>query len=134
MPEVLGLAKELNLKLVENAPEAFGASVEKRIVGSFGNAACFSFYGNKTITRGEGDAVLSRDPNVSGIYWHVCQVIATDLTTFDSGPGLLCFQHPISVSLLPRTLLIRTICWQIAKRFYRILLESESREPFLVNR
>jgi len=64
MPEILKLAKQRNLKVVEDAAEAFGASVEKRIVGSFGDAACFSFYGNKTITTGEGGAVLFKDPNV----------------------------------------------------------------------
>ena len=30
---------------------------------------------------------------VSGVYCHVCQVLGIDSTTFDSGPGLLCFQH-----------------------------------------
>jgi hypothetical protein len=30
---------------------------------------------------------------VSGIYWDVCATLGISLTTFDSGPGLLCFQH-----------------------------------------
>jgi Capsule polysaccharide biosynthesis protein len=30
---------------------------------------------------------------VSGVYWDVCQTLGIGLTTFDSGPGLLCFQH-----------------------------------------
>lgn len=30
---------------------------------------------------------------VSGIYWDVCQTLGVGLTTFDSGTGLLCFQH-----------------------------------------
>jgi len=64
MPEVLALAKERNLKVIEDAAEAFGASVDEKIVGSFGDAACFSFYGNKTITTGEGGAALFKDPDV----------------------------------------------------------------------
>lgn len=64
MPEILVLARERNFKVIEDAAEAFGASVDKRIVGSFGDAACFSFYGNKTITTGEGGAVLLKDPDV----------------------------------------------------------------------
>ncbi len=31
--------------------------------------------------------------SVSGVYWDVCQTLGIGLTTFDSGPGLLCFQH-----------------------------------------
>jgi hypothetical protein len=30
---------------------------------------------------------------VSGVYWDVCATLGIGLTTFDSGPGLLCFQH-----------------------------------------
>src|ERR1700730_6498590 len=30
---------------------------------------------------------------VSGVYWDLCQTLEIGLTTFDSGPGLLCFQH-----------------------------------------
>lgn len=63
MPEILVLAKARNLKVIEDAAEAFGASVNKQIAGSFGDAACFSFYGNKTITTGEGGAVLLKDPD-----------------------------------------------------------------------
>jgi perosamine synthetase len=64
MPEILALAKARNLKVIEDAAEAFGASVGKQIVGSFGDAACFSFYGNKTITTGEGGAILLKDPDI----------------------------------------------------------------------
>src|ERR1700730_7235246 len=64
MPEILVLANARNLKVIEDSPEAFGASVNKQVVGSFGDASCFSFYGNKTITTGEGGAVLFKDPDV----------------------------------------------------------------------
>jgi hypothetical protein len=30
---------------------------------------------------------------VSGVYWDLCETLGIGLTTFDSGPGLLCFQH-----------------------------------------
>jgi perosamine synthetase len=64
MPEVVELAKTHNLRVIEDAAEAFGASVNKQLVGSFGDAACFSFFGNKTITTGEGGAVLLKDPEL----------------------------------------------------------------------
>jgi perosamine synthetase len=64
MPEIVELAETLNLRVIEDAAEAFGASVDKQLVGSFGDAACFSFFGNKTITTGEGGAVLLKDPEL----------------------------------------------------------------------
>jgi perosamine synthetase len=64
MPEILVLARVRNLKVIEDAAEAFGASVDGQMVGAFGDAACFSFFGNKTITTGEGGAILLKDPDV----------------------------------------------------------------------
>ena len=58
MPEILALAQARNLRVIEDAAEAFGASVAGQIVGSFGDAGCFSFFGNKTITTGEGGGIL----------------------------------------------------------------------------
>ena len=64
MPEIVELAKTHHLRVIEDAAEAFGASVDNQLVGSFGDAACFSFFGNKTITTGEGGAVLLKDPEL----------------------------------------------------------------------
>lgn len=44
---------------LEDAAEAHGATVEGRPVGSFGDAAIFSFFGNKIVTTGEGGAVTT---------------------------------------------------------------------------
>jgi len=61
MPEICNLAHQHGIFVIEDVAEAFGASVKSRTVGTFGNAASFSFFGNKTITTGEGGAVLFRD-------------------------------------------------------------------------
>ncbi|MEW5984345.1 MAG: aminotransferase class I/II-fold pyridoxal phosphate-dependent enzyme [Acidobacteriota bacterium] len=61
MDEILELAGRFDLVVVEDAAEAFGARVRGRLVGSLGDAACHSFFGNKTLTTGEGGAVLFRD-------------------------------------------------------------------------
>jgi perosamine synthetase len=61
MDALLALAAEHRLLLVEDAAEALGSRVRGRIVGSLGDAACFSFFGNKTITTGEGGLILFRD-------------------------------------------------------------------------
>lgn len=64
MPEINGLARQYGIKVIEDAAEALGATVNGQIVGTFGDAATFSFFGNKTVTTGEGGAILFRDPSV----------------------------------------------------------------------
>jgi dTDP-4-amino-4,6-dideoxygalactose transaminase len=52
------LARRKNLMLIEDAAHAPGL----KEVGTYGEAAAFSFYGNKNMTMGEGGAVIARDP------------------------------------------------------------------------
>jgi perosamine synthetase len=58
-----GLAKmgRSDVKLVEDAAEAAGSTVDGRPAGSLADAAIFSFFGNKTITTGEGGAAVTND-------------------------------------------------------------------------
>ncbi len=48
-----------NLYLIEDAAEAFGTKYQGRYCGSYGDISAFSFFGNKTITTGEGGMVTS---------------------------------------------------------------------------
>ncbi len=50
-----------NLFLIEDCAEAIGSEYEGKHVGNFGDVATFSFYGNKTITTGEGGMVTTND-------------------------------------------------------------------------
>jgi dTDP-4-amino-4,6-dideoxygalactose transaminase len=61
MEEVYKLAKEFNLRVVEDAAQAFGSKRDSQTVGQDGDIICFSFDGIKNITSGEGGAILSRD-------------------------------------------------------------------------
>jgi len=54
-----GWCKKNNLFLIEDAAEAHGASYNGKPVGSFGEISCFSFYGNKILTSGEGGVCLT---------------------------------------------------------------------------
>lgn len=56
--------KKNNIFLIEDAAEAHGAIYKGRKVGSFGDVSCFSFFGNKIITTGEGGAVLSNNESL----------------------------------------------------------------------
>ncbi len=62
MPRIGEIARRHGLVVIEDCAEAHGAEIGGRKVGSFGDAACFSFYGNKILTTGEGGMVLCSDP------------------------------------------------------------------------
>lgn len=61
MDELVSLSHEYNLFLVEDCAEAFGSLYKGRHVGTFGDIGTFSFFGNKTITTGEGGMVVTND-------------------------------------------------------------------------
>ena len=64
MDELMAIAKEHNLLVIEDCAEALGALYKGKHVGTFGDAATFSFFGNKTITTGEGGMVLFKDEEI----------------------------------------------------------------------
>jgi perosamine synthetase len=49
---------------LEDAAESHGATVDGQPVGSFGDAAIFSFFGNKIVTTGEGGMVVTDSPDL----------------------------------------------------------------------
>ena len=59
MDAVMALAHKHGLAVVEDCAEAIGATWRGRHVGTFGDVATFSFFGNKTITTGEGGMVVT---------------------------------------------------------------------------
>jgi perosamine synthetase len=65
MDAIMAIAKKHNLFVIEDAAEALGAKYKNRPIGSFGDAATFSFFGNKTITTGEGGMVLFKSKEVA---------------------------------------------------------------------
>lgn len=61
MDPVMSLARRYGLSVIEDAAEAHGAEYKGRKVGSIGDIATFSFYGNKIVTTGEGGMVVTDD-------------------------------------------------------------------------
>lgn len=55
------IAREHGLFLIEDCAEAFGTFIEGTHAGSWGDISCFSFFGNKTITTGEGGMVVTQE-------------------------------------------------------------------------
>lgn len=61
MDAVTTLARKYGLLVVEDCAEALGTRWKGRHVGTFGDVSTFSFFGNKTITTGEGGMVVTND-------------------------------------------------------------------------
>ena len=59
LEKISKFCEENKLWLIEDCAEAHGAEFKSKKVGSIGDLATFSFYGNKIITSGEGGAVLT---------------------------------------------------------------------------
>jgi perosamine synthetase len=59
MDKLMRIATQYGLWVIEDACEAHGASVRGRRVGGLGQIGCFSFYGNKLITTGEGGMLMT---------------------------------------------------------------------------
>ncbi len=102
MNPILDICRKHQLLLIEDCAEAFGSTYEGKHVGVFGDIATFSFFGNKTITTGEGGMVISRHPQIhelarrlkgQGIskekqYWHDLIAYNYRMTNIGAAIGL----------------------------------------------
>ena len=61
MDAIMTIAKEHNLKVIEDAAPALGALYKGKHVGSFGDFGCFSFQGAKLAVSGEGGIIVTND-------------------------------------------------------------------------
>ncbi|WP_425639535.1 aminotransferase class I/II-fold pyridoxal phosphate-dependent enzyme [Algoriphagus yeomjeoni] len=107
MNKLMELANEFNLKVIEDCAEALGSKYQGQPVGSFGDAATFSFFGNKTITTGEGGMVLFKDQSVFELatvlrdhgmnktrrYWHDVVGYNYRLTNLQAAIGVAQFER-----------------------------------------
>jgi perosamine synthetase len=65
MPGIMEIARRRSVRVLEDAAEALGTTLHGRHVGTFGDAGTFSFFGNKTITTGEGGMVVTNDDDLA---------------------------------------------------------------------
>jgi dTDP-4-amino-4,6-dideoxygalactose transaminase len=61
MDRLYAIAKKHNLRVVEDAAQAFGSEWKGQRIGAFGDFVSFSFQANKNITTGEGGALVLND-------------------------------------------------------------------------
>jgi len=65
MDDIVKIAKKNHLYIIEDCAHAIGTKFKKRHVGTFGEAACFSFYPTKNITTLEGGMIISNSKKIS---------------------------------------------------------------------
>lgn len=121
MAQIGALCKKHGIWLIEDCAEAFGSFWQGRHVGTFGDVATFSFFGNKTITTGEGGMVLARDPAVlarcrhlksQGVsptreYWHDALAFNYRMTNIEAAIGLSQLELAGDIIALKRRLAAR---------------------------
>ena len=61
MGEIVKIAKKYNLKIIEDAAQALNVYYKNKHCGTFGDIGVISFYGDKTITTGEGAVILIKN-------------------------------------------------------------------------
>ena len=61
MSEIISIAKEFVVPIIEDAAEALGSNINDKPCGSYGTFGILSFNGNKIITTSGGGALLSED-------------------------------------------------------------------------
>jgi UDP-2-acetamido-2-deoxy-ribo-hexuluronate aminotransferase len=68
MDRIMGLSKAHGLKVIEDCAQSFGASLHGKKTGSFGDAACFSFYPSKNLgAYGDGGMLILNDHEVADV-------------------------------------------------------------------
>ena len=65
MPEILRIAEKYNLAVIEDAAHAIGASLDRKALGTWGDVGCYSFFGNKNLTTGEGGMLVTDDDELA---------------------------------------------------------------------
>jgi len=66
LPTLQAIAKRHHLFLIEDCAQAHGAQIESKMIGSFGDLACFSFYPTKNLGAiGDGGAVLTDNDDLA---------------------------------------------------------------------
>ena len=63
--DIVKMARERGITVIEDAAHSLGAAVGDRPVGSIADMTAFSFYATKNITTGDGGMLTTEDPNLA---------------------------------------------------------------------
>jgi perosamine synthetase len=107
MEQLVEICTQNKILLIEDCAESLGSTYKGKHTGTFGDIAAFSFFGNKTITTGEGGMVVSNNKSTiekaanfknqgisTGIqYWHDCIGYNYRMTNICAAIGLAQLEH-----------------------------------------
>lgn len=96
MPTIMSLASSRDIRVIEDCAQAHGAEIDGLSVGSFGDAAAFSFCQDKIIsTGGEGGLLMLRDAAVWEWAWSFKDhgKAFAKFTERDGQPGIFRYVH-----------------------------------------
>ncbi len=106
MKAIMDIASKHNLKVIEDCAQSFGASLNGKKTGSFGDAGCFSFYPSKNLgAYGDGGMIVLNDPGAAdeirklrnhgskGGYRHECLGYNSRLDEIQAGVLLVKFRR-----------------------------------------
>jgi perosamine synthetase len=141
MDALTGLCKEHDLFLVEDCAESVGSKYKGKHTGTLGDIATFSFYGNKTITTGEGgmvvtnnEALYNRAAHFKGQglvknkqYWHDVTGYNYRMTNICAALGLAQLEQIENLILLKRQI---AGWYQEEFSNTKIIFHSEASETF----
>lgn len=61
---IANLASQYHIQLIEDVAQSYGVTRNHKYLGTFGSIGCFSFQENKTLSIGEGGAIVTSDLNL----------------------------------------------------------------------
>ena len=67
MERLMAIARRHHLMVIEDCCEAHGATLNGRVVGSFGDLGLFSFYAAHMVCSGEGGMIVASDPELAAL-------------------------------------------------------------------
>ena len=102
MDPILAIARARGIAVIEDAAEAHGALYRGRPVGSIGDIAAFSFYGNKIVSTGEGGMLTTNDAALGAVarrlrdhafsserhFWHEYRGFSYRMTNLQAAVGV----------------------------------------------
>jgi perosamine synthetase len=141
MDEIVKIAKENNIFLLEDCSHAHGAEYKNQKVGTFGDAAAWSLQGQKIVTGGEGGIVLTNNKNIyerallQGHYNKRCKDdIDKDSELFQyaiTGFGLKLRAHPLAISIANYQFSFLDEWLRVKNKYAERFISELSKYPFL---
>jgi dTDP-4-amino-4,6-dideoxygalactose transaminase len=131
MDEIMEIAREHGIAVVEDAAQAHAGSYKGRPLGSIGDVACFSFQASKNMNGGEGGAITTSDDAIAERCWriHNCGRARDESidagSVFSTNERITEFQSAILLGQLSRVRDQADTRRQSAARLYEVLEDVE---------